>query len=129
MFVEGLAMGAASAGGVQHIAERFRTKKPRVHLYRSLSYGVGLLVILFVLAGCTGLVSSSGGGGGTQPVSLQLNPTAVSFGNVGLGKQITQNISISNPGKSTVTITQVRNDHSAWYMSWAIILASAENAT
>ncbi len=96
-------MLAAGAGRVQQVAERIRTKKSRV--YRCLGIA-SLLVVLLVLNGCAGLISSPGGGN-TQPGALKLNPTAVSFGNVGIGKQSTQTVSVSNPGTATVTITQV----------------------
>src|SRR5271165_2617459 len=97
-------MGAASAGWVERVTERFRTKKPAGK--RWLNHGASLLVLLFFLNACAGVVTT-GPGGSTQPVSLQLNPAAVSFGQVGLGKQSTQNFSIKNPGSSTVTITKV----------------------
>src|SRR5271167_4814858 len=113
MFVEGLDMGAASAGWVQRVAKRFCTKKPGSN--RGIGLGASLLVILFFLNGCAGVVTAPGGS--AQPTSLLLNPSSVSFGKVGLGKQATQNVSITNPGKSTVTITQASVSNSQFMLS------------
>ena len=83
--------------------EGARRGRPRVkNLRKSL-----LLVVAFssvgLLAGCSGLIS------GAKTViqeAFQLNPTSVSFGKVGVGKQATQSISISNTGTTTASITQ-----------------------
>jgi hypothetical protein len=95
-------MGAASAERVRQTGSRFRTKLTGA--YPWFSYSSCFLVVLFFLNGCTGLVS--GPGGNSQPGSLQLNPLSVSFGRVGVGKQSSQNISITNPGKNSVNIKQ-----------------------
>jgi hypothetical protein len=96
-------MGMVSSGGVLRIGKKSRKRNPGV--CQRLSLGISLIATLFFLNGCTGLLGRPGGN--AEPGSLQLNPTAVSFGKVGLGKQSTQSVSITNPGKSKVTITQV----------------------
>jgi hypothetical protein len=83
--------------------EGARRGRPRVkNLRKSL-----LLVVAFssvgLLAGCSGLIS---GAKTTIQEAFQLNPTSVSFGKVGVGKQATQSISISNTGTTTASITQ-----------------------
>ncbi len=83
--------------------EGARRGRPRVkNLRKSL-----LLVVAFssvgLLAGCSGLIS---GAKTAIQEAFQLNPTSVSFGKVGVGKQATQSISISNTGTTTASITQ-----------------------
>jgi hypothetical protein len=106
-------MGVASAEGVRQVRTRFRTKK--TGLYRWIKLGPSLLVLLFALNGCAGLLSSPGGS--TQPGSLQLNPQSVSFGKVGVGKQSSQTVSITNPGKDSVNITQVTMSNPQFVLS------------
>jgi hypothetical protein len=96
-------MEAASAEGVRQVCRKFRTRNQGI--FRGFKLGASLMVLLFVLHGCSGVVS--GPGGSTQTGSLQLNPGSVSFGKVGVGKQSLQNISVTNPGKNTINITQV----------------------
>ena len=91
-------------GGIVGIKiEGARRGRPRVkNLRKSL-----LLVVAFssvgLLAGCSGLIS---GAKTAIQEAFQLNPTSVSFGKVGVGKQATQSISISNTGTTTASITQ-----------------------
>src|SRR5258708_4059153 len=56
-----------------------------------------------VVGGCAGLV---GGKTTTGLAAFQVNPTAVNFGKVGVGKQTTQTISVANTGTMPVSITQ-----------------------
>jgi len=57
-----------------------------------------------ILGGCAGIVS----GTKTTPgqTAFQVSPTAVNFGKVGVGKQTTQTVAVSNTGSTTVSITQ-----------------------
>lgn len=57
------------------------------------------------VSGCAGLVSS-GGKTTTGLAAFQLNPTALNFGNVGVGKKATQTIAVANTGTMPVSITQ-----------------------
>jgi hypothetical protein len=59
-----------------------------------------------MLSGCAGLVSSGAKQAATQG-AFQLSPTAVNFGNVAVGKQASQAVSVSNTGNTALNITQV----------------------
>ena len=64
---------------------------------------VAALVSTGIMSGCAGFVN------GTKTAiqaAFQLNPTAVNFGNVGVGKKTTQTVSVSNTGNTTISITQ-----------------------
>lgn len=65
---------------------------------------LGVVLLAGFLAGCAGYVK----GIQTQiQAAFQLNPTSVSFGKVGVGKQTTQTIAVTNTGNTAVSITQV----------------------
>jgi hypothetical protein len=56
-----------------------------------------------ILGGCAGIVN------GTKTAiqaAFQVNPTTVNFGKVGVGKQTTQTIAVTNTGNTAVSITQ-----------------------
>ena len=57
-----------------------------------------------LLSGCAGLVGS--GKTTTGVAAFQVNPTALNFGNVGVGKKATQTIAVANTGTMPVSITQ-----------------------
>jgi Abnormal spindle-like microcephaly-assoc'd, ASPM-SPD-2-Hydin/Protein of unknown function (DUF1573) len=69
-----------------------------------------------LLAGCSGLIS---GAKTAIQEAFQLNPTSVSFGKVGVGKQATQSISISNTGTTAVSITQATFSNSQFSLPGA----------
>lgn len=69
---------------------------------------------LFLLNGCAGIVS---GVKQTLDAIFQLNPTSVNFGQVTVGKQATQSISISNTGNTALNITQVKLSNSQFSVS------------
>lgn len=69
---------------------------------------------LFLLNGCAGIVS---GVKQTLDAIFQLNPTSVNFGQVAVGKQATQSISISNTGNTALNITQVKLSNSQFTVS------------
>ena len=96
-------MRVARAGEVRQFPDPIRTRA--VSLGKLLTFGT-LLAILLCLSGCAGLISGPSGNS-TQTGSLQLNPSSVCFGRVGLGKQSTQTFSVTNPNQSTVTITKL----------------------
>src|SRR5258708_14541432 len=56
------------------------------------------------VGGCAGLVSGSKTTTGLA--AFQVNPTALNFGNVGVGKKATQTIAVANTGTMPVSITQ-----------------------
>jgi hypothetical protein len=57
-----------------------------------------------LLGGCAGLVGSAKTTTGLA--AFQVNPTALNFGNVGVGKKATQTIAVANTGTMPVSITQ-----------------------
>jgi len=57
-----------------------------------------------ILGGCAGIVN--GTKTTTGQAAFQVSPTSVNFGKVGVGKQTTQTIAVSNTGSTTVSITQ-----------------------
>lgn len=64
---------------------------------------LALLVVLFT--GCAGVVS---GAKQTSSIgSFQLAPSSVNFGQVTVGKQATQTVSVSNTGNVGINITQM----------------------
>src|ERR1700675_4505490 len=56
-----------------------------------------------LLGGCAGLVGS--GKTTTGLAAFQVNPTALNFGSVGVGKKATQTIAVANTGTTAVSIT------------------------
>jgi len=58
-----------------------------------------------ILGGCAGLVSANKTTTGVQS-TFQVSPTTLNFGKVGVGKQSSQTIAVSNTGSATVSITQ-----------------------
>lgn len=71
---------------------------------------------LALLNGCTGLVSAGGKQTGTV-ASFQLSPASVSFGQVAVGKQATQSVSVSNNGNTALNITQVKLSNAQFSMT------------
>lgn len=65
---------------------------------------LGLVALLLgMLNGCAGLVSGSSP---NQTAAFQISPASVSFGKVAVGQQSTQNVSVTNSGKTPLNITQ-----------------------
>src|SRR5207344_1107442 len=57
-----------------------------------------------VVAGCAGVVSASKSPDpGTG--AIQLNPTTVNFGNIAVGKQSSQTVTIANTGTASISVT------------------------
>ena len=63
-----------------------------------------ILICTGILGGCAGMVS------GSKPTAtvtaFQVSPTSLDFGKVGVGKQTTQTVAVSNTGNTAVSITQ-----------------------
>jgi hypothetical protein len=73
---------------------------------RSRASQVALVAALLssgILGGCAGLVS---GAKTAIQAAFQLNPGSVNFGTVGVGKQSTQSIAVTNTGNTAISITQ-----------------------
>jgi hypothetical protein len=64
-----------------------------------------LLPILSLLTGCAGLVS--GAKQTSSVASFKLSPSSVNFGQVVVGKQAAQTVSVSNTGSETVNLKQM----------------------
>ena len=81
----------------------------RVKLVRSLGLLLMILVIpqLLLLNGCAGVVASSGKQTGLL-AAFQLNPASINFGQVAVGKQVTQSVSVANTGNTALNITQLQ---------------------
>lgn len=68
-----------------------------------------------ILSGCAGLVN--GTKTTTGQAAFQVNPTSVSFGKVGVGKQTTQTVAVTNTGTMPVSITQAASSNPAFRLS------------
>ena len=65
---------------------------------------VAALLPLILLNGCAGIASSTGKQ--AAQALFQLNPAAINFGKVSVGKPSTQTVSVSNAGTVAINITQ-----------------------
>ena len=75
-------------------------------LTREFSFLWGLATVVLALAaisGCAGYAGQTSSAGG----AISPNPSTVDFGNVTLGSQSTQNVSLTNTGTAAVDISQV----------------------
>ena len=83
-------------------------------------FGLFLVVLIIppiaLLNGCAGLVSAGGKQTGTV-ASFLLNPASISFGQVAVGKQATQSVSVSNNGNTALNITQVKLSNAQFSMT------------
>jgi len=68
-----------------------------------------------ILSGCAGLVNSTKTT--TGQAAFQVNPTSVSFGKVGVGKQTTQTVAVTNTGTIPISITQAASSNPAFGLS------------
>ncbi|HXJ12517.1 MAG TPA: hypothetical protein VNH19_09610, partial [Candidatus Limnocylindrales bacterium] len=53
----------------------------------------------------------------TGQAAFQVNPTSVSFGKVGVGKQTTQTVAVTNTGTMPVSITQAASSNPAFSLT------------
>jgi len=74
-----------------------------------------LLLPVLIVSGCAGVVTKSGTQ--TIPGIFQLNPAAINFGNVAVGKQSSQTVSVSNTGTVAVNIMQATFSNSQFSLS------------
>jgi hypothetical protein len=72
----------------------------------SLFLVAAIIPILFSVSGCAGLVTSTKQSSSTT-ASFQLNPSSVNFGQVAVGKETTQTVSVTNTGNMTVNIVKM----------------------
>jgi Abnormal spindle-like microcephaly-assoc'd, ASPM-SPD-2-Hydin/Protein of unknown function (DUF1573) len=69
-----------------------------------------------ILGGCAGIVSGSK----TTPpavAAFQVSPSTVNFGKVGVGKQTTQTVAVTNTGSKPVSITQATTSNPAFSLT------------
>jgi len=80
-----------------------------------------------ILGGCAGLVSANKST--TTPVqpAFQVSPTTLNFGKVGVGKQTSQTIAVTNTGSVPVTISQATTSNPAF--SWTGVTLPMSLAT
>jgi hypothetical protein len=115
------------AGTVGFQVDRFRN--PWFTFQLAVLLAIALIPLIF-LSGCAGIASSTG----KQAVQalFQLNPGALNFGKVSVGKQTTQAVSVSNSGKVAVNITQATLSNSQFSLvgaSLPMALAVGQSGT
>ncbi|MGB7728418.1 MAG: choice-of-anchor D domain-containing protein [Candidatus Acidiferrum sp.] len=94
-----------SVGHAQVLLHQTSTRIRRECSLPTLLVVVLLVPQFLVLSGCAGLVN------GKQPgvqAGFRLSPAIVNFGQVAVGKQSTQLVSMSNTGNAALNITQVK---------------------
>jgi Abnormal spindle-like microcephaly-assoc'd, ASPM-SPD-2-Hydin/Protein of unknown function (DUF1573) len=99
----------ANGTGARQRPASLRQKLDSVLLYAAL-------IFTGILGGCAGIVS----GGKTTPpgvAAFQVSPTSVNFGKVGVGKQTTQTIAVTNTGSLPVSITQATASNPAFSLT------------
>ena len=87
--------------------------RPKGKNLASLATAAVVFLGLLIQIGCAGVTaspSSSGGGqtggNGSGSPTMTLNPLSISFGDVTVGSTLSENVTISNTGTSTLTISQ-----------------------
>ncbi len=97
----------------------------------------GLLLVALVISslvllnGCAGVVTSGAKQAGTL-AAFQLSPASINFGNVTVGKQATQTVSVSNTGTIGLNITQMSLSNSQFKvtgMSMPMALAVGQSGS
>ena len=92
---------------------------------RSLRHAIGS-VLLAAIVLCTGILGgcagfASGSRTATGVAAFQVNPTSLDFGKVGVGKQATQTIAVTNTGTMPVSITQATTSNPAFTLTGAAL--------
>jgi Abnormal spindle-like microcephaly-assoc'd, ASPM-SPD-2-Hydin len=88
----------------------------------SLRHGLDSILVLAIvfcagiLGGCAGLASGSKTTTGGV-AAFQVSPTSVNFGKVGVGKQTTQTVAVTNTGTMPVSITQATTSNPAFSLT------------
>jgi hypothetical protein len=117
-------MRAKGTAGAKGIAALQRPASPRQLIDAFL-----LSTALFctgILGGCAGLVSANKTTTSGQ-AAFQVSPTTVNFGKVGVGKQTTQTVALTNTGSMPVSITQATTSNPAF--SWTGVTLPMSMAT
>jgi hypothetical protein len=92
-------------GHAQTVATQTSRGRKKPEILCGLFLLASIIPISSLLTGCAGIVT---GAKQTPSVaSFQLSPSSVNFGQVAVGKQATQVVSVSNTGKVGINITQM----------------------
>ena len=67
---------------------------------------LALLLAVLIQSGCVGLTGAATNVAG-DPKGLNASPSTLSFGNVNIGSNSTQNVTVANSGSSDVTVSNV----------------------
>jgi hypothetical protein len=115
-------------------AQTVGTQTSRVRKKPEILYGLFLIAsvspLLSLLTGCSGLVTATKQT--SSAASFQLSPSSVNFGQVAVGKQATQVVSVSNIGNVGINLTKmtVSDSHfSVTGMSMPMALATGQTGT
>jgi hypothetical protein len=92
-------------GQAQPVASETSRVRSKNQILCGILLVAALSPILTLLTGCAGVVTGSKQT--TSAASFQLNPSSVNFGQVTVGKQATQVVSVSNTGSVGINITQL----------------------
>jgi Abnormal spindle-like microcephaly-assoc'd, ASPM-SPD-2-Hydin len=79
-----------------------RPAKTSQHCAGALVLWLAMLAPLPWITGCTGMVNAQD----SSQSAVQVVPAAVDFGSTGIGKQVSHAATVSNTGKTTVTLTE-----------------------
>ena len=101
----------------------FRTRFSTHHLM-SATYLTGVLICLGMLSGCAGVVGSASSPKVNASVSFQLTPLSLNFGNVTVGKQNSQSVTLTNTGNTALTVTQATLSNSQFSYSGVTLPAT-----
>jgi hypothetical protein len=110
---EGTTMRIGGAADAKEMGTRQRPASPRQGLDSILVFAA--LLCTGILSGCAGIVSGSKATTGVA--AFQVSPASVNFGKVGVGKQTTQTIALTNTGSMPVSITQATISNPAFSLT------------
>ena len=116
--------GAPRGVGRLHGLAPCRNARPR----RVLLCLATILICLGALNGCAGIVSSTDPSSSKTHVSFQLSPLSLSFGNVVVGKQTSQNITLTNTGNVALSVNQAALSNPQFSLSGVTLPASVAAA-
>ncbi|HTZ48963.1 MAG TPA: choice-of-anchor D domain-containing protein [Verrucomicrobiae bacterium] len=105
-----------NSGRAQTVGAHTTSLRKYLQILFTLLLIASILSLSAWLTGCAG-VTTSAAKQTTSTASFQVNPAAVNFGQVTVGKQATQTVSISNTGSVGVSITQVTLSNSQFSVS------------
>src|SRR5262245_60198082 len=116
--------------GGRGVAKTWASKSRAVNGSRTLQVASVLTILLSsFLTGCAGFVNGTKTAG---QAAFQLSPTNRSFGTVGVGKQSTQTVVVTNTGSTAVSIAGVTLSNARFTLPGAVFpvsLATGQSAT